>query len=70
VELVSSGSSGGSSANTRRIPMPGTSKEEYLAVAAFMYPVVPLPKVSWHNLEVLLVQGRKWNIPVRCLYAT
>jgi hypothetical protein len=45
--------------------MPGTSKQEFLAVAEFMYPVVPLPKVSWDNLEVLLVQGRKWNIPVR-----
>lgn len=30
-----------------------------------MYPVVPLPKVTWQNLEVLLVQGRNWDIPVR-----
>jgi hypothetical protein len=28
---------------------------------------VPLPKVSWDNLEVLLVEGRKWEMQVRAL---
>jgi hypothetical protein len=47
--------------------MPGTSKEHFLVVAQFMYPMAPLPKVSWDNLEVLLVEGRKWSKPVRWL---
>jgi hypothetical protein len=33
-------------------------------MAQLMYPVLPLPKVSWDNLEVLLVQGRKWDMQV------
>jgi hypothetical protein len=64
----SGGSNGHDSSNstgTHRIPLPGTSKEDFLVVAEFMYPMAPLPKVSWDNLEVLLVEGRKWSMPVR-----
>jgi hypothetical protein len=61
MELASSSSS---SINTPRIPMPGTSNEDFLVMAQFMYLVLPLPKVSWDNLEVLLVQGRKWDLQV------
>jgi hypothetical protein len=45
--------------------MTGTSKADFLVVAQFLYPAVPLPKVSWDNLQVLLVEGRKWDMQVR-----
>lgn len=34
------------------IPIEGTSKEDWLTVMAFLYPVVPQPVVSWDNLQV------------------
>lgn len=52
-------------AATKEIQMPGTSKDEFLTLAQFMYPIVPLPKVSWDNLKVLLVEGHKWDMQVR-----
>jgi hypothetical protein len=49
----------------QNLKMPGTSKADFLVVAQFLYPMSPLPKVSWENLEVLLVEGRKWDMQVR-----
>lgn len=34
------------------VPMPESSRDDFLAVAAFLYPVEPQPMVSWDNLEV------------------
>uniref|UniRef100_A0A383VMB3 BTB domain-containing protein n=1 Tax=Tetradesmus obliquus TaxID=3088 RepID=A0A383VMB3_TETOB len=67
VELApsSSSSSSSSSAAMKELQMPGTSKADFLTVAQFLYPILPLPKVSWDNLEVLLVQGHKWDMQVR-----
>ncbi|WIA39185.1 hypothetical protein OEZ86_005310 [Tetradesmus obliquus] len=48
----------------KALQMPGTSKDDFLTLAQFMYPILPLPKVSWDNLEVLLVQGHKWDMQV------
>ncbi|KAF8060600.1 Pacrg [Scenedesmus sp. PABB004] len=47
----------------RRVAMPGTSVEAWLQVAAFMYPLIPPPSVSWDNLEVLLTLGAKLDMP-------
>lgn len=55
----SNSSSGG---QRQLLPLPGTTKADFLTVAAFLYPIAPLPKVTWDNLEVLLVEGNKWNI--------
>ncbi|WIA18887.1 hypothetical protein OEZ85_003560 [Tetradesmus obliquus] len=65
LELHSASSSSSSSSSTlRQLPLPGTSKADFLTVAQFLYPIAPLPKVSWDNLEVLLVEGRKWDMQV------
>lgn len=45
------------------IPMPGTSVQDWLEVAAFMYPVIPPAQVKWSNLETLLVLGAKLDMP-------
>jgi hypothetical protein len=60
----SSSSSSSSSSTLKQLPLPGTSKADFLVVVQFLYPVLPLPKVSWDNLEVLLVEGRKWDMQV------
>lgn len=53
VHAGSSGEDEGRSDGPLRIPLPGTSKTEWLQVAQFMYPVlVPIPEVSWSNLHV------------------
>jgi hypothetical protein len=64
LQPTSSSSSNSSSSTLLQLPMLGTSKADFLTVAAFLYPLVPLPKVSWDNLEVLLVEGRKWDMQV------
>jgi hypothetical protein len=63
----SSSNNTGAGAGLTLLHMPGTSKADFLVVAQFLYPAVPLPKVSWDNLEVLLVEGRKWEMQVRAL---
>jgi hypothetical protein len=63
----SSSNNTGAGAGLMLLHMPGTSKADFLVVAQFLYPAVPLPKVSWDNLEVLLVEGRKWEMQVRAL---
>jgi hypothetical protein len=57
-------SSCSSSSTLAKLPLPGTSKADFLVVGQFLYPVLPLPKVSWDILEVLLVEGRKWDMQV------
>jgi hypothetical protein len=61
---VKRSSSSSDPAGTRKLDMPGTSKADFLTIAQFLYPTVPLPKVSWDNLEVLLLEGRKWDMQV------
>jgi hypothetical protein len=61
----SSSSSNSSPLPMQKLKMPGTSKADFLVVAEFLYPLAPLPKVSWDNLEVLLVEGHKWDMQVR-----
>jgi hypothetical protein len=34
--------------------MDGTSKEDWLLVLGFVYPLVPQPDITWDNLEVSL----------------
>jgi hypothetical protein len=65
VKRSNSSGSSSSSRPEKKLQMPGTSKADFLVVAQFMYPLMPLPKVSWDNLEVLLVQGHKWDMQVR-----
>jgi hypothetical protein len=36
------------------IPMPGTSKIDWLTAMQFVYPVVPAPYITWGNSEVRL----------------
>jgi hypothetical protein len=43
-----------SSSGPTVIPMPGTSKEDWLTAMRFAYPVVPAPDVTWDNCEVHL----------------
>jgi hypothetical protein len=57
-------SSDSAPAATRKLDMPGTSRADFVTIAQFLYPIVPLPKVSWDNLEVLLLEGRKWDMQV------
>jgi hypothetical protein len=67
LELLSSNSSNSSSSSSSRLlqlPLPGSSRADFLAVAQFLYPILPLPRVSWDNLEVLLLEGRKWVMQV------
>lgn len=45
------------------IPLPGTQRADWLAAAAFMYPVLPPAQVDWYNLEALLVLGAKLDMP-------
>jgi hypothetical protein len=66
-KLNKGSSNTGTGATLKLLHMPGTSKADFLVVAQFLYPAVPLPKVSWDNLEVLLVEGRKWEMQVRAL---
>jgi hypothetical protein len=37
------------------IPMTGTSKKDWLTAMQFAYPVVPVPDITWDNLEVRLL---------------
>jgi hypothetical protein len=40
------------------IPLPGVSKEQWLRIAEFLYPVVPSPKIKdWAEAEYLLEVG-------------
>lgn len=40
------------------IPLPGVTKEQWLRVAEFLYPVVPSPKIEdWQEAEFLLEVG-------------
>jgi hypothetical protein len=64
---VKRSSSDSSTATLKKIELPGTSKSDFLTLAQFLYPLVPLPKVRWDNLEVLLVEGRKWGMQVRAV---
>lgn len=48
---------------TGSIPIAGVSKEEWLQVAAFWYPVVPSPVIkTWEQAELLLTVGSKFDI--------
>lgn len=47
----------------RTVPLPGTRPGDWLAAAAFMYPVLPPAQVDWDNLEALLVLGAKLDMP-------
>ena len=49
-------------AGLAEIPMDGTSKEGWLLVMEFVYPVVPAPDMTWQNLEVLIQLGHKYEI--------
>lgn len=63
MELALSQSSG-SNDSLKQIPVNGSTKADFLAVLEFVYPVTPLPKVTWNNLEVLLVESNKWDMQV------
>lgn len=54
-----------SSTNTDRvrIPVTGTSKEDWLQLMEFIYPVLPRPQVTWDNLEKLLEVSDKSCMP-------
>lgn len=46
------------SASMTTIPLPGVSKEQWMRVAEFLYPVVPSPKIKdWAEAEYLLEVG-------------
>jgi hypothetical protein len=63
-----SSSSDSVAAATWTLDMPGTSKADFLVVAQFLYPILPLPEVSWDNLEVLLLEGHKWDMQVMVMH--
>jgi len=45
------------------IPMKGTTKSQWMQVAAFLYPVVPSPEItSWKQLELLLEVGSRYDL--------
>ena len=47
-----------SAGKTTNIPLPGVSKEQWLRIAEFLYPVVPSPKIKdWAEAEYLLEVG-------------
>ena len=46
------------------IPMDGTAKQDWLLIMEFIYPVVPTPRVTLENLEVLVQLAHKYEIPV------
>lgn len=56
-------SSNSSSSGAIKIPMHGTSKEDWLLAMEFVYPVVPQPIVTRDNLEPLLALGDKYCMP-------
>ena len=35
----------------RRLPLPGTTYKQWMLIAPFMYPVLPVSEASWDNLE-------------------
>jgi hypothetical protein len=46
------------------LPLPGTSYEQWLQVAPFLYPVTPLPEVGWSNIEGALCHTTcLWSMP-------
>ena len=45
-----------------KVPMEGTKSEDWLKIAAFMYPTEQQAKVTWENLEALLVLGTKYDM--------
>lgn len=48
-----------------RIPMPGTKKEDWMLVSAFLYPVLPPCSItSWTQLETLLTVAASFDIPL------
>lgn len=48
-----------------RIPLPGTSRADWLTAMRFVYPAfAPLPVVTWDNLELLLTLGGKYDMPL------
>lgn len=62
IEAHSAGNASGqqqlNSTDKITIPLPGLSKEQWLRVAAFLYPVVPSPKiVDFDEAEQLLEVG-------------
>jgi len=57
----SNASKGDSSRST--IPIEGLTREEWLQVAGFLYPVVPAPKIKdWQQAEFLLEVGRRYGL--------
>jgi hypothetical protein len=47
------------------IPLPGTTKEQWMQIAPFLYPPAAVPfeaKVTWDNLEAVLVLGHKYDM--------
>lgn len=72
VEVEAAAGGGGTSTSGRtqdkprtRIPMPGTKKEDWMLVSAFLYPVLPPSTItSWTQLETLLTVAASFNIPL------
>lgn len=50
--------------NLLEVPMPGSNKSDFLQLMPFIYPTTPLAVVTWENIEVLLTEAQKWDIPV------
>ena len=61
------GSKDASSASSSRctpLPLPGTTYEQWLQVAPFLYPLTPLPEVDISNIEGGLCRtARLWSMP-------
>eukprot|EP00775_Hariotina_reticulata_P011740 gene11740-11885_t len=58
-------SSTGAWSGMKVIPLPGTTKEQWIQIAPFLYPSaadVAEAAVTWDNLEAVLVLGNKYDI--------
>lgn len=57
------------STSLRQVPISGTSREDFSTLLSFLYPahMNPAPEVIWDNAGVLLVEGHKWDMQVRCM---
>eukprot|EP00775_Hariotina_reticulata_P011739 gene11739-11884_t len=63
-DTSSSGSTGAWS-GMKIIPLPGTTKEQWMQIAPFLYPSaadVAEAAVTWTNLEAVLVLGNKYDM--------
>ncbi len=56
--------SSASSSGRTALPLPGTTYEQWLQVAPFLYPLTPLPEVDISNIEGGLCRtARLWSMP-------